>query len=82
MKRVEALWEDETHAQRVAPATILDQLPGGACVQIGIPIDIDSKLTIKAHSEQFTVTVVNSRPEKQDYILGIQRDIAVDPDTQ
>ena len=82
MKRVEALWEDETHAQRVAPATILDQSPGGACVQLGIPIDISSKLTIKAHTEQFTETVVNSRREKREYILSIQRDIAVDFDRQ
>jgi hypothetical protein len=79
MKRVEALWEDDTHALRSAPATILDRAPGGVCLQISIPIDIGSKLTIKAPNEQFSGTVVNSRRDKKDYILGIQRDVAANP---
>jgi hypothetical protein len=82
MKRVEALWEDDTHAQRAAPATILDRSPGGVCLQISIPIDIGSKLTIKAQKEQFAGTVVNSRRDKKDYILGIQWDLTANPDAK
>lgn len=82
LKRVEALWEDETHAQRIAPATLLDRSSGGVCLLIGIPIDVGSKLTIKAHKEQFTGTVVNSRRDKKDYILGVRRDIPATTETK
>jgi len=75
MKRVEALWEDDTHTQRSERATILDRSPGGVCLQIGIPIDIGSKLKIKAANEQLSGTVVNARRDKEDYILGIQWDV-------
>jgi hypothetical protein len=81
-KRVEASWEDESHAQRVAPATILDRSTGGICLQISVPIGVGSKLTIKAQKEQFTGTVVNSRNDKKDYILGIQGDFAAKPNTK
>jgi hypothetical protein len=47
LKWVEALWEDEAHAQRAAPATILDRSSGGVCLQISVPIGVGSKLTIK-----------------------------------
>jgi PilZ domain len=80
MKRVEALWEDDTHAQRSARGTILDRSLGGICLQISIPIDIGSKLTIKGASEQLSGIVVNSRREKEDYILGIQFDGPAKPD--
>jgi hypothetical protein len=82
MKRVEALWEDDAHALRSAPATILDRAPGGVCIQVSIPIEIGSKLTMKAWNEQFSGVVVNSRREKNDYILGIHWDVAADPDAK
>ena len=78
MKRVEASWEDETHAQRTAPAKLLDRAPGGVCILIGIPIEVGSKLAVKSQHEQFSGTVVNSRRDKRDYILGIKRDAPAD----
>src|SRR5258706_2110262 len=79
MKRVEALWEDDAHALRSAPATILDRAPGGVCIQVSIPIEIGLKLTMKAWNQHYSVAVVNSRREKNDYILCIYLDVAVDP---
>jgi hypothetical protein len=69
-------------AQRAAPATILDRAPGGVCIQVSIPIEIGSELTIKAWNEQFSGVVVNSRREKSDYILGIHWDIGANPDAK
>ena len=79
MKRIEALWEDDTQALRSAPATILDRSPEGLCIQTSIPIEIGSKLTIKAWNEQFSGIVVNSRRDKNDYILGIHLQVAPNP---
>jgi hypothetical protein len=75
MKRVEASWEDATHAQLTAPAKLLDRAPGGACILISVAIEVGSKWTIKSQHEQFSGTVVNSRRDKRDYILGIKRDV-------
>jgi len=75
MKRVEASWEGEAKALRTAPATLLDRAPGGVCILISVPIEVGSKLTIKSPHEQFSGTVVNSRRDKRDYILGIKRDV-------
>jgi hypothetical protein len=82
LKRVEVLWEDDTHALRGSPATILDRASGGVCLQISIPIAIGSKLTIKDRNERFSGVVVNSRREKNDYILGIQWSADTNPDTK
>jgi hypothetical protein len=82
MKRVEVLWEDDTHALRGAPATILDRAAGGICLQLTIPIAVGSKLTIKERNERLSGTVVNSRREKNDYVLGIQWSARADPDAK
>jgi hypothetical protein len=82
MTRVEALWEDETQTARVAPAIIEDKSPGGVCIRISSPISVGSKLTIKSRREQFSGTVANSRRDKTEYILGVQRDDAPIPDTK
>ncbi len=81
MKRVEALWEDDTHARRAASATILDLSAGGICLRISIPICIGSKLTIKGLKEQYSGIVINSHRDRGDYILGIRRDIPANPGT-
>ena len=80
MTRVEAMWEDETQKQCVAPATIEDRSRGGVCIRIGTPISAGSKLTIKRHSEQFSGVVTNLRADDGGYILGIKLDTAVDAD--
>jgi hypothetical protein len=36
-------------------------------------------LTIRWQREQFSGTVVNSRRDKSEYILGIKRDVATNP---
>jgi hypothetical protein len=76
MTRVEAMWEDETGTPHVAPATSEDRSPGGASLRINTPISVGSKLTIKGHREQFSGVAVNSRNDKAEYFLGIQRDVA------
>jgi PilZ domain len=82
MTRVEAMWEDETGAPRVAPATIEDRSPGGVSIRITTPISVGSKLTIKGHREEFSGVVVNSRNDKAEYFLGIKRDVAAKPNTK
>jgi hypothetical protein len=79
MTRVEAMWEDETGAPRLAPATIEDRSPSGANIWINTLISVGSKVTIKGHREQFTGVVVNSRTDKAEYFLGIKRDFAAKP---
>jgi hypothetical protein len=80
MTRVEALWEDETHTPRVAPAIIEDRSPGGVCIRISTPISVGSKVTIKWHREQFSGVIANSRGDNTGYILGIKRDPPTNPD--
>ncbi len=79
MTRVEAMWEDETGAPRVAPATIEDRSTGGVSIRINTPISVGSKLTIKGHREQFSGVVANSRNDKTEYFLGIKRDVPAKP---
>ena len=74
MTRVEALWEGETKAPRLAPATIENSSRSGVCIRIGIPISVGSTLTIKWQREQFSGVVANSRCDSKGYILGIRID--------
>jgi hypothetical protein len=80
MTRVEALWEDETKAPRVAPATIEDRSRSGLCIRISVPISVGSKLTIKWQREQFSGVVVNSRSDSKGYLLGILVDPVANAD--
>ena len=82
MKRVEVLWEDDTHALRGAPATILDRAAGGICLQLAIPIAVGSNLTVRERNERLSGTVVHFRREKNDYILGIQWNAGTTPDAE
>ena len=74
MARVDVLWGDEDGTPRVAPAILDDMSPGGVSVRMKGPIRVGSKVTIKWGSQQVSGTVTNSRREKAEYVLGVQRD--------
>jgi hypothetical protein len=80
MTRVEALWEGETKAPRVAPAVIEDRSRSGVCIRINIPIGVGSKVTIKWQKEKFSGVVVNSRSDSKGYVLGIILDAVANAD--
>lgn len=74
MARVDVLWSDEEGTPRVAPAILDDMSPGGVSVRMKGPIRVGTKITIKWGSQQVSGTVTNSRREKAECILGVQRD--------
>jgi PilZ domain len=82
MARAEVAWEDETRTPRTAGATIEDRSQSGACLRIGVPIIVGSKLTIKTHREQISGVVTNSRSDEKGYILGIKLDPVANSDPE
>jgi hypothetical protein len=82
MTRVETLWEDDTKAPRVAPATFQDRSRSGVYIGISVPISAGSKLTSKRQREQFSGVVVNSRSDSKGYILGIMLDAVAIADSR
>ena len=81
MARAEALWEDETGVSRVAPAMIENISKGGAGIRLRHAISVGAKLTIKWHKEQFSGTVRHCSRDEGEYIVGIQRDPALIPNS-
>jgi PilZ domain len=74
MARVDVLWEDDDGTPRVAPGTLEDKSAGGVSVRMRMPIKVGAILTIKWGSEQFSGTITNCRPDRQEYVVGVQRD--------
>jgi len=70
----EISWEDPTGTPYHAPATMKDTSASGACLQVGAPIGIGSRLTVKWHKEQFGVTARNCRRDGQEFLLGVGRE--------
>jgi hypothetical protein len=74
MARGEASWVDETGVENVAPMTLLDTSPSGACIRVRKSVKVGSTMNVKWHREQFSGTVTNCRLEGEAFILGIKRD--------
>jgi hypothetical protein len=70
----EISWEDPTGTPYHAPATMKDTSASGACLQVGAPIGIGSRLTVKWHKEQFGATARNCRRDGQEFLLGVGRE--------
>ena len=75
MTRGEATWEDEAGTPCVASTTIEDRSGGGLSIRVGVPIRVGCKLKIKCLREQLSGEVINARPDKKEYILGIKLDV-------
>jgi hypothetical protein len=76
MARIEALWEDQTGTSHISPGKLEDLSDGGLCIRVNEAISVGSKLIVRWHRGDFSGTVVQSRRQGQDYVLGIQRDRA------
>jgi hypothetical protein len=54
MAMAEVVWEDQPGNWRGAFAKIEDTSRSGACIRVGVPIDVGAKLRIKSHKEHFS----------------------------
>jgi hypothetical protein len=79
MARIEALWVDETGNPRIAPAKLEDKSSGGASICVKNPIDVGSNVIIHWHGGHLSGTVTYCR-RGQEYVVGIQRDPAENPE--
>jgi hypothetical protein len=82
MARVEALWYDEAGASRVSRGKLEDISGGGLGIRVNDPIPVGSKLVIRWREENISGTVVQSRQIGQNFILGIRRDGAQNPENR
>ncbi len=80
MARIEALWEDEAGTQRTSPGKLEDMSNGGLSIRVKDPIGLGSKLIIRSHIGNFPGTVIQCRQDGREYVLGIKRDAAEEPD--
>ena len=71
---VEAWWEDQTGALRAVTARMENRSEGGACIRIGIPVEVGARLGIRGRWDQFTGTARYCVPNEGAYLVGIQRD--------
>jgi hypothetical protein len=74
MARAEVAWEDQPGAWRDAQAKIEDTSRSGACIRVGVPISVGSRLKVKWHREEFFGITKYCRRDGGDYVLGIQRE--------
>ena len=70
----EVRWEDAAGTPLVAPATLEDTSPSGACLRVKTPVTVGSRLTIKWHREQFSAIARNCRSDGREYLLGVRRE--------
>ena len=74
MARAEVVWEDHPGTWRGAQAKIEDTSRSGACIRVGVPISVGSRLKVKWHREEFSGIAKYCRRDGGDYVLGIQRE--------
>jgi hypothetical protein len=73
MAMAEVVWEDQPGNWRGAFAKIEDTSRSGACIRVGVPIDVGAKLRIKSHKEHFSAIAKYCRRDGSEYLLGVQR---------
>jgi DNA-binding transcriptional MerR regulator len=73
----EASWEDQAAGAQAARAWIENKSVGGACVRLKTPINVGSRLTVQGRWEQITGVTKYCRRTGKEYLVGIQRDPAV-----
>ena len=74
---VEASWEDQTGALQAARAWLENKSAGGACVRLQTPINVGAKLRVRGPWEQIAGIAKYCRRTGKEYLVGIQRDPAV-----
>jgi hypothetical protein len=74
MARVVVAWMDETGTQHISQGKLEDMSDGGLSIRVNEPINEGSELTARTPLGNFSGTVVRSRQQGQEYVLGIKRD--------
>jgi hypothetical protein len=74
---VEASWQDPSGAWQRASGRIEDKSPGGACIRLRKAVEVGVQVRIDSRFEQFVGVARYCRNEGRDFIIGVQRDLAV-----
>jgi PilZ domain-containing protein len=74
MARVVVVWMDETGTEHISQGKLEDLSDGGISIRVNEQIDVGSNLTARTPLGNFSGTVVRSRQQGQEYVLGIKRD--------
>lgn len=74
MISVDASWEDPGGTLQSVSARIENKSVGGACIRIGTPVAVGSKLGIRCRWEQFSGIAKYCVGDDGGYLVGIQRD--------
>jgi len=70
----EICWIDHSGTTCIAPATLHDTSPSGACLRVKKPIRIGSRVTVKWCREQFDAVTKNCRCDGWEFLLGVKRE--------
>jgi hypothetical protein len=80
MARIDALWQDETGAEKTSQGKVEDMSDGGLCIRVNDEIIVGTKMVVRFHLGNFSGIVVNARKHGKEYVLGIKRDSAKLPE--
>jgi hypothetical protein len=72
----EVLCERQPGVSSRLSATIEDTSSSGACIRVGTPISVGTRLTVKWQWDQFSAIARNCRSDGGDFLCGVQRDDA------
>jgi hypothetical protein len=76
MISVEASWADQSGTLQTIPARMENKSTGGACIRIKKQIVVGAKLSVKWRWDQFVGIAKYCRSDGQEYLVGIQREMA------
>ncbi len=80
MARIDALWQDETGAEKTSQGKVEDMSDGGLCIRVNDEIIVGTKMVVRFRLGNFSGIVVNARKHGKEYVLGIKRDAAKLPE--
>ena len=78
MALVDVLWTDGVGSPRVSPAKLEDKSPSGLSVRMKEPVGDGSHVTVRWGTEQVQGIVTHCRRQKDQFIVGVKREIGVE----
>ncbi len=72
--RIVARWVGQTGNPRMSHWQLENMSNGGLGIRVVEPIGAGTKLDVRTHMGNFAGTVLRSRKDGEEYVLGIQRD--------
>jgi hypothetical protein len=75
MARVEVRWEDQAGGAHNASAMLEDKSLGGACLRLGKPIAVETRLQVRNHGQEFSGIVRHCHARGLEFVVGIQCDV-------